>query len=949
MRHSQTVRRLLALAALSALVIGTVGIGSPAAAVEPSNALFGGAMVEGGKTPMSSSGTRGMVDPMKLPRRAVDTVEQPAQLDLAWPKSAPTGPSVRQPASVLVAPDPEPYTPTTRPPAGQPGVDAFSFGAPDNDFQPPDPWVAVGPDHVIQTVNSSMQILDRSGNLIQSAALADFFELPAGRSNANPRVIFDSLHQRWVMTEISWHCDGTGGTGYIDYLVSSTADPTDPWRLEYQAYDGYMIDYMAPGTSTVNLAFAFNIFKFDPGANCFGAGFGYFGTAIVFADWAQVVKPPSAPPTVYDDYFFVGVSSEPKAFFGTRVAVQTPATSPTMHVVGQFDDPADGIGTGPVVPAYYAFSGSAAAMTVNVTSAADLTDEGVVSKFVQPVPPIQPGGVATVTTNIDSRPTDAIWQSNKLTWVSTGRCVPTGDVSTRDCVRVTQIDTSPAHMAVPPAPIQDFLIGAANTYHYVGGVGQALDGTLHVVWTRSTTTRYPSSYTAYQVRSDPDNSLSIPALLKAGVTPAFNGDEWGGYVGVAQDPQVPNAVWQGNAYSGGGPNWKTYISQLQTGGSSYVPIPPVRVLDTRPAYQIGLSGAFQANTPRTFAVGGSFGIPSNAIAVTGNVTVVNQSAGGYVSVTPTAVANPMSSTINFPLGDTRANNLTVTLAPNGKLAAVYKAPPGKTTQLIVDVTGYFLPGDEDATYSTVTPVRVLDTRPGFAIGLSGPFVPGTPRKLQVAGTHGIPGDATAITGNLTVVGQTKAGYLSITKTSVANPTTSTLNFPLGDTRANGVSVPLNLTGALWIVYKAAPGGTTHVILDVTGYYRDTPSGLLFYPLTPGRVLDSRPGAILTVAEGAFLANNPRRTDLAGRWGAPLSAQALTGNLTVVNQTAAGYVSATLTSEINPTTSVLNFPLGDTRANGVTLPLNVGGRTWFVYKAPSGKSTHLILDLSGYFN
>ena len=389
-------------------------------------------------------------------------------------------------------------------------------------------------------------------------------------------------------------------------------------------------------------------------------------------------------------------------------------------------------------------------------------------------------------------------------------------------------------MAVPPAPIQDFHIARANTDNYVGGIGQALDGTLHVVWTRSSATRYPSSYTAYQARSDPDNSLSIPALLQSGVNPAFSGNNrWGGYTGVAQDPQVPNAVWQGNLYSGGGSTWKTYISQLQTGGSSYVPIPPVRVLDTRPAYQIGLSGAFQANTPRTFAVGGSFGIPSNAIAVTGNVTVVNQTAGGYLSVTPTAVTNPMSSTVNFPVGDTRANNLTVTLAPNGKLAAVYKAPAGKTTHLIVDVTGYFLPGDEDATYSTVTPVRVLDTRPAFEIGLSGPFSPGIPRKLQVAGTPGIPADATAITGNLTVVGQTKAGYLSITKTSVANPTTSTLNFPLGDTRANGVSVPLNGTGALWIVYKAPVGGTTHVILDVTGYYRDTRGGAPVLSAQPG--------------------------------------------------------------------------------------------------------------------
>ena len=89
--------------------------------------------------------------------------------------------------------------------------------------------------------------------------------------------------------------------------------------------------------------------------------------------------------------------------------------------------------------------------------------------------------------------------------------------------------------------------------------------------------------------------------------------------------------------------------------------------------------------------------------------------------------------------------------------------------------------------------------------------------------------------------------------------------------------------------------------------------------------------------------------MAGHWGAPSSAEAVTGNLTVVGQTAAGYVSATLDSEPNPTTSVLNFPLGDIRANGVTLPLNAGGRSWFVYKAGTGKSTHLILDLSGYFD
>ncbi len=106
---------------------------------------------------------------------------------------------------------------------------------------------------------------------------------------------------------------------------------------------------------------------------------------------------------------------------------------------------------------------------------------------------------------------------------------------------------------------------------------------------------------------------------------------------------------------------------------------------------------------------------------------------------------------------------------------------------------------------------------------------------------------------------------------------------------------------------------------------------------------------LSGLSGPFTSSSPRRLDVAGHWGAPLSAQVVTGNLTVVNQTAAGYVSATLNSDANTTTSTLNFPLGDTRANGATLPLNAGGRSWFVYKAPPGKTTHLIFDLSGYFD
>jgi hypothetical protein len=147
------------------------------------------------------------------------------------------------------------------------------------------------------------------------------------------------------------------------------------------------------------------------------------------------------------------------------------------------------------------------------------------------------------------------------------------------------------------------------------------------------------------------------------------------------------------------------------------------------------------------------------------------------------------------------------------------------------------------------------------------------------------------------------------------------------------------------VYTASPGKSTHLVFDVTGYYLQDLTGSKFYPLTPGRVLDSRTGNGLS---GTFKSSIGRTLAVEGRVGVPAAADAITGNLTVVGQTAAGYVSMTKTTTNNPTTSTLNFPLGDVRANGVTGPLSVAGNVGLVYKASTGKTTHLVLDITGSF-
>jgi len=68
------------------------------------------------------------------------------------------------------------------------------------------------------------------------------------------------------------------------------------------------------------------------------------------------------------------------------------------------------------------------------------------------------------------------------------------------------------------------------------------------------------------------------------------------------------------------------------------------------------AGRFSSQIKQTVLIAnGASGVPTDAVAVavTGNVTIVNQNAGCYVSLAPslTSYTQPGTSTINFPVGD----------------------------------------------------------------------------------------------------------------------------------------------------------------------------------------------------------------------------------------------------------------------------------------------------------
>jgi serine protease inhibitor ecotin len=185
---------------------------------------------------------------------------------------------------------------------------------------------------------------------------------------------------------------------------------------------------------------------------------------------------------------------------------------------------------------------------------------------------------------------------------------------------------------------------------------------------------------------------------------------------------------------------------------------------------------------------------------------------------------PTSSTLNFPMGDDRATGVTVALGDGGTLSVTYfSGNISLSAQVVFDVTGYFVGNSSGARYVPLTPARILDSR--YGTGLSGPFPSQAARTFQVTGQGGVPSSATAVTGTLTVTQQTGLGYLYMGLAPMNQPTSSTLNFPIADDRANGATVALGDGGTLSVTYYSTNLSlSAQAIFDVTGYFVGNPSG-----------------------------------------------------------------------------------------------------------------------------
>ncbi|MDQ6726361.1 MAG: peptidoglycan recognition protein family protein, partial [Actinomycetota bacterium] len=267
-----------------------------------------------------------------------------------------------------------------------------------------------------------------------------------------------------------------------------------------------------------------------------------------------------------------------------------------------------------------------------------------------------------------------------------------------------------------------------------------------------------------------------------------------------------------------------WYSDSATSGSSYVPVNPARLLDTRTG--TGVGGAVAPVGPGgtlQLAVTGVGGVPTTGVtAVVLNMTV-DRATGpeSYLSVWPNGSARPTASNLNFTSGAPATNLVIAQVGGDGRVAIYNHAG---STDVIADVEGWFTAPaarPTGSTYFPISPSRILDTRSGTGTGGAvGPIGGNATMDVTVAGAGGVP--ATGVTSVVLNVTATDAtgpdSYLTVFPTGTARPLASNLNFGARQTIPNLVIVRV-LNGKVSLFNNL---GSTNLVADVQGWFSPGP-------------------------------------------------------------------------------------------------------------------------------
>jgi hypothetical protein len=442
---------------------------------------------------------------------------------------------------------------------------------------PPDPEVAVGPNHIIAVVNL----------LVGPTTLSSFFAGVGGGCGSvfDPNVLYDEKMDRFIVA-----VDGNG----TDYCVaaSQTGNPTGGWNRYRFATNigGAFFDYPHAGVG-VDAIFM--------GSNQFGGAPGFEGRVFAMDKAAMYAGTPMATRT----FSTGGTNSTPQPMNLHGISNGTfPNSGPHYIMTEVFDGANHSVWrwTDPFGANQFVKTGD-----LNLNTAT-----GVVAAFPVDVP--QSGG-QPVQAN-DWRGLDTEYRNGKIWMTNTIGCNPGG--GTVNCIRWARIDPT------VPAIEEAGVYGTSGAYRFFPNLAVNECGDMAVGYTKSSTSMFPSIFVNGRLSTDAPGTLQTEVQAKAG-TIAYTAFDtpprrWGDYTGMTVDPDGKTFWYLGEYSKDTGTSqgrWGTYISSFSFPSCGGAPV-----------FTLGAPVPGTAGVDNSFAV--SNATPGSALTVISGL----RSGAGTVTV-----------------------------------------------------------------------------------------------------------------------------------------------------------------------------------------------------------------------------------------------------------------------------------------------------------------------------
>lgn len=521
------------------------------------------------------------------------------------------------------------------------GLDFLNWGA----GRPPDTNGDVGPNHFIQSVNTSIGIFSKTGGLITALTFNNFMSqgsfgnLCDTNNFGDPVVLYDSFEDRWIITDFAFTLDGSGNVtsnAFQCFAASKTGDPVaGGWNFYSLVNTDLLNDYPKFGIWPDGLYMSANMFGFPASSSFSNVRVWALNKAQMYAgDPSVQVVSFNAPSSADGGSVFTLLPGNARLQTGTPLT-GTPNYFASMFAftnamsVWKFHVDWTRISTSTFTGPFYSFTATSwLSPPGTVPAQGGNNNDTLAIRFMMQNQYSNLGGL------------ESLWDSHTVR----------GSSPTQAAVRYYQVDVTGGTVAANATQAATHNPDTDNRYMPSVAVDRA--GNMAIGYSVSNSTLFPAIRYAGRLATDAINTLQTETSLIAGTGSQNVSTRWGDYSTMTLDPDGCTFWFTNEYYAVTGNDWQTRVGSFRFPAPQCTTVASGTISGTVTAAAGGapISGATVALGSRITTTDGS-GFYSFAGIPSGTYPSETASSPGFNSgsVTNIVVTDSTTTTKDFSL------------------------------------------------------------------------------------------------------------------------------------------------------------------------------------------------------------------------------------------------------------------------------------------------------------